>query len=207
MSGGTSGEQRGREQPGFRVVVLSGPSGSGKSTIVNRLLRESPVRLLKAVSATTRPPRAGEVHGKDYYFLTPKEFAARQNKDELLECAEVHGSGYWYGTLKSEIQRARDQGAWAFLEIDVQGALRVIEEYPNAVSIFLRASSQEEYEKRLRGRGTESEAAIRRRLKTAEGELIFADRYRYQVVNDDLDRAVREIAGILSQVEKESHAG
>ncbi len=192
---------------GFRVVVLSGPSGSGKSTIVNRLMRESPVRLYKAVSATTRPARTGEVQGQDYYFLTPDEFAARRANDEFLEFAEVHGSGYWYGTLKSELDKARSQGAWAFLEIDVQGALRVMEAYPDAVSIFLRTSSQEEYERRLRGRGTESEEVIRRRLKTAENELKHAERYRYQVVNDNLDDAVREIAGIFSQVESQSHVG
>jgi len=189
------------------VVVLSGPSGSGKSTLVNRLIRESPVRLYKAISATTRPPRAGEVNGEDYYFLTHEEFEARRDAQEFLECAEVHGSGYWYGTLRSEIERARQSGAWAFLEIDVQGALRVMDEYPDAVTIFLRTPSQDEYERRLRRRGTESEEVIRRRLQTAGKELEFADRYRYQVVNDDLDRAVQEMTGILSSLEKSSHAG
>lgn len=193
--------------PEFRVVVLSGPSGSGKSTIVNRLVQESPVRLFKAISATTRKPRAGEVDGKDYYFLSQDEFDAKRNRGELLECAEVYGSGYWYGTLKSEIERARQGGAWAFLEIDVQGALSVMEAYPDAVTIFLRTPAEGEYEQRLRARGTETEEVIQRRLATANKELESANRYGYQVVNDDLDRAVREIVSILTNVEKKSHAG
>lgn len=195
------------DQSGFRVVVLSGPSGSGKSTIVNRLIRESPVRLFKAVSATTRPPRAGEMDGRDYYFLSQDEFDAKRKQGELLEFAEVYGSGYWYGTLRSEIERARANGAWAFLEIDVEGALHVMEEYPDAVTIFLKTPTDSVYEQRLRDRGTESEEVIRRRLATANKELESANRYGYQVINDDLDRAVREIVEILTTVETKSHAG
>lgn len=191
----------------FRVVVLSGPSGSGKTTIVDRLVHEAPVTLRKAISATTRPPRAGEVNGEDYYFLTSEDFEARRRNGEFLECAEVHGSGYWYGTLYSELERARQEGAWAVLEIDVQGALRVMEEYPDALTIFLKNPSESEYEKRLRARGTESEEVIARRMETARRELQFADRYRYRVVNDELDRAVREITNILSTEETERHAG
>ncbi|MGE3314891.1 MAG: guanylate kinase [Planctomycetaceae bacterium] len=195
------------EHSGFRVVVLSGPSGSGKSTIVNRLMHDSPVRLFKAISATTRPPRVGEIHGKDYYFLSQQEFDVKRDRGELLECAEVYGSGYWYGTLRSEIDRARTQGAWAFLEIDVQGALRVMEEFPDAVTIFLKTPTDSVYEQRLRDRGTESEEVIRRRLATANKELESANRYGYQIINDDLDRAVAEIVKILSTVETKSHAG
>src|SRR4029079_8356800 len=107
---------------GTRVVILSGPSGSGKATLVNRLINSAPVKLCKAVSATTRPPRKNEKDGEDYYFLTTEEFAGRRAKGEFLECEEVHGAGYWYGTLRSELKRAHDVNAWAFLEIDVQGA-------------------------------------------------------------------------------------
>jgi guanylate kinase len=181
----------------FRVVVLSGPSGSGKTTIVNRLLERSPVKLVKAISATTRPPRVNEVEGQDYYFLSPEEFERKRQGGEFLEVAEVFKSGYWYGTLWSEIDRARREGGWPFLEIDVQGALRVMQEYPNAVTIFLKTPSVDEFEKRLRGRGTDSEESIQRRLQTARDELEQADKYRYQVVNDDLDRAVAEISNIL----------
>ena len=109
----------------FQVVVLSGPSGSGagKTTVVERLIREAPVKLVKCVSATTRPPRTGEIEGDAYYFLSPEDFAARRTRNEFLETAEVFGAGYWYGTLRSEIERARHADGWAFLEIDVQGAL------------------------------------------------------------------------------------
>lgn len=190
------------------VFLLSGPSGVGKTTIVRRLLERSPVPLMKAVSATTRPPRVGEVDGQAYYFLSQEEFNRRRENNEFLECAEVHGSGYWYGTLRSELERARKAGAWAFLEIDVQGALTVMQKYPDAVSVFLVVSSVDDYERRLRSRGTESEEVIRRRLESAEEELKFADRYDYQIVNDDLDQAVQEIAAILvSQGESETDAG
>lgn len=189
------------------LVVLSGPSGSGKTTIVDRLLHEAPVPLYKAVSATTRPARSGEVDGQAYYFLTPEEFERRRREGEFIECAEVHGSGYWYGTLRSEVARAREAGAWALLEIDVEGALAVMRQFPRAVSIFLKSSSEAEYERRLRRRGTESEEAIARRLNTARKELQFADCYAYQVINDDLDEAVHRICEILKSRETERNAG
>lgn len=181
----------------LQVLVMSGPSGSGKSTVVNKLCAESPVRLVKMISATTRPIRPTETDGEDYYFLTDEEFSRRQQADEFVECEEVHSSGCWYGTLKSELQRASDLNGWAFLEIDVKGALQVMEKYPGAVTVFLKTPSEEVFEQRLRARGTESEEVIQRRLNTAREELRFADRYRHQVCNDDLDRAVLEIVEIL----------
>lgn len=190
-----------------RVLVLSGPSGVGKTTIVRRLVHHAPVKLVKAISATTRPPRAGEVHGRDYYFLSSEEFEAGRARGDFVECEEVHKHGYWYGTLKSEMQRAFDQGGWSFLEIDVRGALQVMAQYPEAVTIFLKTPSLDEYETRLRNRGTESEEVIRRRLQTAHDELQHASRYQHQVVNDDLDRAVREICDILQSREAKTDAG
>lgn len=184
------------EPDGFRVVVLSGPSGSGKTTIVERLLREAPVRLVKSVSATTRAPRAGEVHGDAYYFLTLDEFGAKRQRGEFLETAEVY-QGLWYGTLKSEIDRARQLGGWAFLEIDVEGALRVMELYPQAITIFVAPPSMEVCEQRLRDRGTETEEILQRRLRKVAEELSFSDRYKFRVVNDNLDRAVAEITALL----------
>jgi len=182
----------------MQFVVLSGPSGSGKTTIVARLLERSPVKLVKSISATTRQPRKNEVHGKNYYFLTSDEFAARKARGDFLECAEVHGTGNWYGTLKSEVDRARQLGGWALLEIDVQGALQIMQKYPAALTVFLRTSSEAEYEKRLRGRGTDAEEVIERRLANARNELKYAPEYRHQVVNDDLDQAVGEIVNIIS---------
>ncbi len=188
------------------MVVLSGPSGSGKTTIVKRLIAESPVRLLKAISATTRNPRPQEIEGEAYYFLSDQEFRRRLAEDAFLEHAEVFSSGFLYGTLNSEILRAWQAGAWAFLEIGVEGALNVMQQYPGAVTIFLKTPSPEEFERRLRARGTESEEVIQKRLATAARELQFTDRYRHIVVNDELDRAVGEICEILKSEETNENA-
>ena len=182
----------------FRVVVISGPSGAGKTTLVERVIRESPVKLVKSISATTRPARSGEVDGDAYYFLAPQEFADRKARGEFLETAEVFGVGHWYGTLKSEVERARALGGWSLLEIDVQGALCVMQLYPDAVTIFLKPPSLEVLEQRLRARQTDAEAVIQRRLAQAREELQFVDRYRYQVVNDQLDQAVADVIQILA---------
>lgn len=189
-----------------RVVVLSGPSGSGKTTIVNRLMTDSPVRLMKAVSATTRPSRPQEINGQDYHFLTNEEFQTQLEADDFLEHAEVFSSGFFYGTLKSEIDRAAELGRWVFLEIDVEGALNVVQKYPRAITIFLKTPSSAEFERRLRARGTETEEVIQKRLATAAKELQSADRYRHIVVNDTLDTAVAEICEILESEETHGNA-
>jgi len=189
-----------------RMLVLSGPSGSGKSTIVNRVIREAPVELMKMVSATTRPPREGEVDGEAYWFLSDDEFSRRRKEKEFIECEEVFSAGYWYGTLESELVRAVEKDAWAFLEIDVQGALRVMEQYPQTVSVFLTTPSEVVFEQRLRNRGTESEDVIQRRLQQARTELEFAHRYRHLVCNDTLDHAVAEIIEIIVAREAELNA-
>ena len=189
------------------IVVLSGPSGSGKTTVVEQLIEVSPVPLIKSVSATTRPPRAGETDGDSYYFLSDDVFRQRLEAGDFLEHAEVFSSGFLYGTLDSELTRAWQDSAWAFLEIDVQGAMKVMQDYPQAVTIFLKTPSPEEFERRLRARGTETEDVIRKRLATSARELQFAERYRHTVVNDELDRAVQEICDILKSEETQAHAG
>jgi guanylate kinase len=180
-----------------KVVIVSGPSGAGKTTVMRRVFRECPLPLKHSVSATTRPPRPGEIDGRDYFFLAPEVFAEYRERGEFLECFEVFGRGYWYGTLWSEVQAGFEAGEWVVLEIDVQGAMAAMERFPDALSIFIRPGSFEELERRLRGRGTETEDAVSRRLARAKQELELADRYRHQVVNDDIDQAVAEICSIL----------
>lgn len=182
----------------FQIVILSGPSGSGKTTIVEHLLKESPIRLVKSVSATTRAARPGEEHGVAYYFLSPEEFALRRSRGEFLETAEVFGHGTWYGTLRSEIDRARAEGGWAFLEIDVQGARSVLKTYPDAISIFIHPPSLAVCEERIRARGVDSEEVIQKRLRKVSEELRLSVEYQHQVRNDDLVRAVAEICQILA---------
>jgi guanylate kinase len=181
-----------------RLLVLSGPSGVGKSTVLRRLLERHPGRLRLSVSATTRPPRPSERDGVDYYFLSPEEFARRRQAGEFLESCEVFGRGHWYGTLLSEVTSSRNDQKWVILDIDVEGAEKVRGQFPDVPSIFLRPSSIEELERRLRARGTESEQAIERRLEVARRELARADQYQYQVINDTVDRAVADIENILA---------
>lgn len=188
------------------MLILSGPAGAGKTTIVKRLLAESPVPLEMSISATTRPPRPNEVDGRDYYFLSREEFLRRRDAGEFIEWAEVHRSGHLYGTLASEVERIEASNQWVLLEIDVEGALNVMKLYPDAISVFLETPSMEEYERRLRSRGTETEEVIQKRLRTAREELQYAVRYKYRVVNDDLDRAVEEVRQLLKSREAELNA-
>jgi len=182
-----------------RLIVISGPSGVGKTTVVRQLFAQCP-RLVASVSATTRPPRPDEQNGRDYHFLSSEEFDRRRQAGDFLESCEVFGRGYWYGTLKSEVTPRLAAGKWVVLEIDVQGTLAVLSQFPDAETIFIRPESLAELERRLRGRGTESEAGVERRLEVARRELAFADRYRHQVVNRSVDQAVCEILDILNQL-------
>ncbi|HTQ38096.1 MAG TPA: guanylate kinase [Pirellulales bacterium] len=188
-----------------RVIVISGPSGAGKTTLLRQLLARCD-RLVPSVSATTRTPRQGEVDGRDYHFLTKQEFERRRRQGEFLECAEVFGSGDWYGTLKDEVAPRLAAGKWVVLEIDVQGTQTIVRMYPDAVTIFVRPETLEELERRLRNRGTESAAAIELRLAVARRELASADMYRYQVTNQTVERAVEEILNILGHSEDRTNA-
>lgn len=178
------------------LIVISGPSGSGKTTVVQRLLQAEPQRLVLAVSATTRPQRAGETAGKSYHFMPLEEFERRREAGEFLECAEVY-PGQWYGTLQSEVAPRLTQGKSVILEIDVQGALSVLQQYPDAVTVFIEPPSLEVLEQRLRDRRTETEAAIQRRLATARQELSQAAWYRYRIVNCDLDETIEQVLDVL----------
>ena len=178
-----------------RLVVISGPSGSGKSTLVRRLLARPELRLTVSVSATTRSPRPGEVPGRDYLFLTHEEFA--RIRHDLLESAVVHGA--LYGTPAEPVRRAIAQGLCVVLVIDVQGGFQVREQVPDALLVFIQVPSLEVLETRLRARGTDDEATIGKRLAAARREIALATRYDIQVINDNLDRAVEELASILIQ--------
>ena len=180
-----------------KLVVLSGPSGVGKTTVRKQLFEAAPVPLAFSVSATTRPPRPGEQDGVDYHFLSGEEFARRRQRGEFLECFQVFGRDHWYGTLFSEVTPSLEAGKWVILDIDIQGGLSVIQRFPEAITIFLCPPSLEALEARLRQRHTETEQAVQRRLEQARHELAAADQYRYQVVNDQVDRAVQEICDIL----------
>jgi guanylate kinase len=172
--------------------------------VLERLLTDPPGPLRRSVSVTTRPPRPGEVDGRDYYFWSRERFEESIGADAFLEHAVVHGSHY-YGTLRSEVEPYLARGTGVVLTIDVQGADKIREKCPGHVSVFLIAPSLDEYERRLRARGTEDETTIRRRLETARAELARAAGYQYQITNDDLPRAAAELRGIVAREFERGH--
>jgi guanylate kinase len=176
------------------VLIVSGPSGSGKSTLVQKIL-ELPGTML-AVSCTTRAPRVTEKQGKWYNFVSELEFQQMVARGEFLEYAQVFGKN-WYGTPKLWLDEARKQGKDLVLEIDVQGALQVKQKLPAAVAIFVVAPSREDLERRIRERGQDSEEEILRRLERARQEVSDYRRYDYVIINDDLERAGREVQAVV----------
>jgi guanylate kinase len=188
------------------LFVLSGPSGSGKSTVLARLLAEPHPPLRLSVSATTRAPRAREQDGVQYHFWTVARFEAEIAASGFLEWAKVFGN--YYGTLQAEVLPFREQGAGVFLDIDVQGAAQVRTKCPEVVTVFLRTTSMQEYERRLLSRGADSPESIQRRLAEARQELTRIGEYQYVVVNDTLDMAVAELRAIVVRhFSRSSHAG
>ena len=175
------------------LVVVSGPSGVGKTTVVDYLLGRTKLPLRRAVTATTRDPRGGEIDGVHYHFWTRDKFLKAVQDGRMLEHAEVHGRHY-YGTPRSEVDEYRAAGKGVVLVIDVQGAALVREMYPgDHLSVFITAPSDDELEARLRSRRSESEEAIRRRLESARMELARAGEFDARIVNRDLDAAVGEL--------------
>ena len=184
------------------LVVLSGPSGAVKDTVLKIMMEKEPgIRL--SVSATTRSPREGEVDGKDYFFLSRAQFDGLVEQDKMLEHAEYCGN--CYGTPSEPIEKWQAEGCDVILEIDVQGGSQIKRKRPDCVSIFVLPPSLEVLESRLRRRGTESEEAICKRLAAAKSEIAQAIHYDYIIVNDDLEPAVDQMAGIL-RAEKQKSA-
>jgi len=175
------------------VLIVSGPSGSGKSTLVQKLV-QLPGTLL-AISCTTRPPRKTENDGKWYNFVTEAQFQEMVARGEFLEYAQVFGKN-WYGTPRKWLDEARTRQKDLVLEIDVQGALQVKQKLPGAVAIFVLPPACDELERRIRARGQDSEDEIRRRLERARQEMLNYSSYDFAVINDDLERAGREVQAI-----------
>ena len=180
-----------------KLLIFSAPSGAGKTTIVKHILGKD-FNLEFSISATTRSPREGEVHGKDYYFLSAEEFKSKIQKEDFLEWEEVY-EDIFYGSLKSEVDRIRDNGKNVIFDVDVVGGVNIKQFYgDDALSVFVQPPSVEELEKRLISRATDSMDIIKERVAKAAQELEFAPKFDKVIVNDDLQEAFKETEETLS---------
>lgn len=180
-----------------KIIIFSAPSGSGKSTVIARLMQNPELNLGFSISATSRKPRGEEKDGVEYYFITPEEFRARVEAGEFIEWEEVY-PGTCYGTLSSEVKRVVDSGKNLVLDIDVKGGVNVKRLFgAEALSMFIMPPSLEALEARLRGRATDTEEMIAKRLAKAEYELGFAKDFDVTVINDDLDIAVSKAEELI----------
>ena len=177
------------------VTVLTGPSGVGKGTVVSRLIQQHP-EIWLSVSVTTRSPRPREVHGVNYWFISDAEFDALIASDTLLEWALVHGL-HRYGTPRQPVLKALAEGRACLLELDLAGARRVRQKMPEVRSVFLMPPSRAELERRLRGRGTENEAEVRRRFRTADEEFAAASEFDEIIVNSDVAKTCQQLVGFM----------
>lgn len=176
------------------LFVISGPSGAGKGTLVREILAAQP-ELVLSISATTRPARPGERHGKDYLFISRQEFLGMRDRGEFLEWAEVYGN--LYGTPREQVERALASGRSAILELDIQGAQSVKRTRPDAILIFIEPPSLDDLYKRLKGRGTEDAETMSRRIQAAYEEMKIRGTYEHIVVNDEVPRAAGELLRII----------
>jgi guanylate kinase len=178
-----------------KLIVIAAPSGCGKTTIAKAMLAKYPAMLF-SVSGTTRPMRAGEVNGKDYFFLTKEEFEERVRIGDLVEWEEIYGN--YYGTLKSEITRALEHGQIMLFDVDVKGALSIRKHFPNdSVLIFIEPPSFDVLKTRLENRKTENPETLKRRLDRVPMELAQGPQFDYRVINDDLHTAITEVDTII----------
>lgn len=183
-------------RPKGKLFVISGPSGAGKGTLRRELFKALP-ELVYSVSVTTRKPRAGEVDGVDYFFISQSDFERMRDNGELLEWAEVHGN--LYGTPRGFVEEKLKEGKSVVLEIDVQGALQVKRRFPEAILIFILPPSAEELASRLKSRGTETPEELELRLKNASLEMGKRELYDYAIVNDEVKRASSELIDIIKK--------
>jgi len=176
------------------LFVITAPSGAGKSSLIDALLKEDP-RLRLSVSYTTRSPRPGEANGREYHFVDDKAFIAMLERGEFLESAEVHG--YRYGTSQAVIREALARGQDLVLEIDWQGAQQVRNLHPECIGVFILPPSVAELERRMRARGQDADAVIKRRLASAEEEMSHAPEFDYVIINKDFDEAKRDLQAVI----------
>ena len=181
-----------------KLIIFSAPSGTGKSTIINWLMQEhSELKMAFSISCTSRAPRGTERNGVEYFFLTPDEFRSRIEAGEFLEYEEVYTDRY-YGTLKSQVERQCDAGQNVVFDVDVKGGCNIKQHYGDkALSIFIMPPSVDELRRRLESRATDAPEVIDQRIARAEFEIGFADKFDKVVVNDDLDKAKKEVLGII----------
>lgn len=187
----------------MKIIIISAPSGAGKTTIVKQVLKDIP-QLAFSISATTRNPRKGEIDGRDYYFLSVDEFQKRIKNNEFIEYETVY-EGLIYGTLSSEVERITKAGRYPIFDVDVKGGINIKQKFgKQALSIFIKPPSREELERRLRGRGTDEEDVIRKRLERAKEELEHTRQFDKVIVNDKLEEAIEETEKIILDFIKSS---
>ena len=180
-----------------KIIIISGPSGSGKTTLHKKLLasKKLKAKLVKSISATTRPRRSNEKNGRDYLFLTPKQFSDKIQRGYFLEWQKVFD--HYYGTPRNYVEQLLKKGKNVLLCIDVKGAAVIRRASPEAAAIFIKAPALAILKKRLLARGSESKEDLRLRLKTARQELLEAKRYKYVIVNDNLERSLKELVSVV----------
>ena len=178
-----------------KLIIFAAPSGAGKSSLIKKIIEISENKLELSISATTRLPREGETHGKDYFFISDKEFNELRNNKAFIECANVHG--HKYGTLKSFVDEKLEEGIYLILDIDVQGFAQIKNATEDTVSIFIIPPSFDELKKRLTLRGLDLDEDIKKRLENAKEELKQAEFFDYIILNDNFDKAVEEISSII----------
>lgn len=181
-----------------KLIVISAPSGTGKTSVIKEILKQFSDKLTFSISATTRKKRSNETNGVEYYFLTEEEFKKKIENDEFIEWEVIYGD--YYGTLKSEVQRAFNEGKHILFELDVKGSLKLKKLYPEAILIFIVPPSIEELEKRLKKRNTETQDSLQKRIERAKMELEQAKYFDYKVENYDLQQAIKETSKIIKKI-------